>query len=111
MFSYVIVSTCFILHYNSCRSHMGAAIALGYGLDDWVLLSRQGLGIFFLTTASRPALEHTQPPNQWESEALSVGVKRSGRETDHSPPSSSEIKNAWSYNSTPQIRLHGVVLS
>jgi len=33
------------------------------------------------------------------------------RETDHSPPSSPEVKNAWSYTSTSSIRLHGVVLS
>jgi hypothetical protein len=39
------------------------------------------------------------------------GVKRPGREVDHSPPSSSAVKNAWSYASTPPIRLHGVVLS
>jgi len=30
---------------------------------------------------------------------------------DHSPPSRAEIKNVWSYNFTPPIRLHGVVLS
>jgi hypothetical protein len=29
-------------------------------------------------------------------------VKRPGREADHSPPSSAEIENAWSYTSTPQ---------
>jgi hypothetical protein len=39
------------------------------------------------------------------------GVKRPGREADHSPPSSAEVKNTWSYTSTPPIRLHGVVLS
>jgi hypothetical protein len=39
------------------------------------------------------------------------GVKRPGREADHSPPSSAEVKNAWRYASTPPIRLHGVVLS
>jgi len=35
---------------------------------------------------------------------LSLGpeVKRSGREADHSPPSSAEVKNAWSYTATPQ---------
>jgi hypothetical protein len=43
--------------------------------------------------------------------ALSLGVKRPGREADHSPPSSAEVKNAWNYTSTPPIRLHGVVLS
>jgi hypothetical protein len=28
--------------------------------------------------------------------------KRPGRETGHSPPSSTEVKNAWPYTSTPQ---------
>jgi hypothetical protein len=28
-----------------------------------------------------------------------------GHEADHSPPSNSEVKNAWSYTSTPPIRL------
>jgi hypothetical protein len=34
-----------------------------------------------------------------------------GREADHSPPSSAEAKNSWSYTSTPRICLHGVVLN
>jgi hypothetical protein len=34
--------------------------------------------------------------------ALSLGVKRPKREADHSPKSSAEAKNAWSYTSTPQ---------
>jgi hypothetical protein len=33
---------------------------------------------------------------------LSLGVKRPGREADHSSPSSAEVKNAWSYTFTPQ---------
>jgi hypothetical protein len=44
------------------------------------------------------------------SRALSLGVKRLRREADYSPPSSAEVKNVWSYTSTPPIRLHGVVL-
>jgi hypothetical protein len=39
------------------------------------------------------------------------GVKRPGREADHSVPFSAEVKNVWSCTSTPPIRLHGVVLS
>jgi hypothetical protein len=39
------------------------------------------LGIF-LTTASRSALGPTQPPIQWVLGALSLGVKRPGREAD-----------------------------
>jgi hypothetical protein len=31
-----------------------------------------------------------------------LGVKQLGREADHTAPSSAEIKNAWSYTSTPQ---------
>jgi hypothetical protein len=54
--------------------------------------SRRGLGIFLFTTASRTALEPTQPPIQWVPGALSLGVKRPGREADHSPPSSAEVK-------------------
>jgi hypothetical protein len=54
--------------------------------------SRQGLGILPFTTASRMALEPTQPPIQWVPGALSWGVKRPGREADHSPPSSAEAK-------------------
>jgi hypothetical protein len=34
----------------------------------------------------------TQPPIQWVPGALSLGVKRPGREADHSPPSSAEVK-------------------
>jgi len=26
---------------------------------------------------------------------LSLGIKRQGREADHSPPSNAEVKNAW----------------
>jgi hypothetical protein len=32
----------------------------------------------------------------------STGIKRPEREADHSPPSSAEVKNTWSYTSTPQ---------
>jgi len=62
--------------------------------------------MFLLTTASsRPALEPTQPPMQWVQGTLSPGVKRSGRNADHSPPSSAVVKNAWSFISTNQYAL------
>jgi hypothetical protein len=60
---------------------------LGYELDDGGFESREGLGIFLFTIASRPALEPTQPPIQWLAGALSLGVKRLGSEADLSPPS------------------------
>jgi hypothetical protein len=45
---------------------------------------------------------HYQPPVQWVPESFSLGVKRPGRGADHSPPPNAEVKNAWSYTSTPQ---------
>jgi hypothetical protein len=86
-------------------------MALSYRLDDREFVSRQGLGMFLFTTASRLALGPTQPPIQWVPGALSAGIKRPGREADHSSPSSNEVNNTWICTSTPQIRLHGVVLS
>jgi hypothetical protein len=50
------------------------------------------LGIFLFTTASRLVLGPTQPPVQWVTGALSLGIKWPVREADHSPPSSAEVK-------------------
>jgi hypothetical protein len=58
--------------------------------------------IFLFTTASRTALGPTQLPIQWIPAALSLGVKWPKGEADHSPPSSAEVKNTWSYTFTPQ---------
>jgi hypothetical protein len=77
-----------------------SGIALSYGSDDQGFQSRQGLGIFLFTTASSPDLWPTQPLIRWESDNLSLGVKRPEREADHSPPSSAEVKNVWSYTHT-----------
>jgi hypothetical protein len=37
-----------------------------------------------------------------------AGVRLPGYEGNHSPPSSAEVKNVWSYTSTPPICLQGV---
>jgi len=47
-------------------------------------------------------VEFHRPPIQWVPGVLAAGVKRPGRESDHSPQSSAELKNAWSYTSTLQ---------
>jgi hypothetical protein len=74
--------------------------------DSW-----QWLAIFPFSTAFRPVLGLNQTPIQWLPVAISSGVKRPGREADHSHLSSAEAKNAWSYTSSPLIGLHGVVLN
>jgi hypothetical protein len=48
--------------------------------------------VCMFTTASRTALGPTQPPFQRVPGALSLGVKRPGREADHSPPSNAEVE-------------------
>jgi hypothetical protein len=105
------------MHFTSLQSH-SAGIAQRYSTGLRAGWSGGGgsspghrLGIFLFTTMSRPALWPNQPPIQWVPVALFLKVKRPGREADHSPPSSYEIKNAYSYTSAPTIRLHGMVLS
>jgi hypothetical protein len=44
-------------------------------------------------SACRPTLRPTQPPIQWVSVAVSLGVHRRGPEADHPPPSSAVLKN------------------
>jgi hypothetical protein len=81
-------------------------ITIAMGFD-----SRRGLGIFLFAIASRTALELTQLPILWVPGALSLGVKRRGREADHSPPSSAEVKECVELYLHSPIRFHGVVLS
>jgi hypothetical protein len=40
--------------------------------------------------------------------AVLTVAKLLGHEVNHSPPSTAEVKNEWSYTSTPPICLHDV---
>jgi hypothetical protein len=91
---------------------LGAGIALGCGLDDRGFEYRQGAGIFFFTTVSRPALGPIQPLIQWLTRALSLQVKQLvGVRLTTYLHLALRSKNAWSYTSTSPICLHGVMLS
>jgi hypothetical protein len=68
------------------------------------------LGIFLFTTVSRTALGPTLPPIQWVPCALSLGVKRPGRESDHSPHLVPRSKSEWSYTSTTQYAFMALCL-
>jgi hypothetical protein len=76
---------------------------LSYGLDDrgYRVQFPAGVGTFLFTIASRTALGPTQPPIHMVPGAIFSGVKRPGREADHTPPSSAEVKNVWRYTSSP----------
>jgi hypothetical protein len=84
------------------ESEQLSVIALGYGLDDWGFESGRCWKFF----SSPPCPDRFWgPPSLLSNEyqgALSLGVKRPEREAGHSPPSSAEVKNVWSYTSTPQ---------
>jgi hypothetical protein len=68
---------------------------LGYGLDERSSIPGRA-------TASAQALGPTKLPIQRVPQTLSPGVKGPEREADHSPPSSAEVKNPWSYTSALQ---------
>jgi hypothetical protein len=80
------------------------------GNIDWidggrprVQISRPGMGKIFspFSEMSTPILGPTKLPIQWAMGTLSPGVKRPGRETDHSLPTSAEVKKMWIYISIP----------
>jgi hypothetical protein len=68
------------------------------------------MGIFLFDTMSRPALGPTQTAIQWVPGALSLGVKHPGREADHSPPPSADVKERVEVYLHSLTRLHGIVL-
>jgi hypothetical protein len=57
-----------------------------------------------------PLLRTSRLPLELVSGAVSPGIKRLGRESDHSPLSSIEVRNDGAIPSLP-IRLHGVLLN
>jgi hypothetical protein len=92
----IIIVNMFVV--NNEDSSIGTAT--DYELDDRSSI----LGsIRLFCTPSRPILGPTQPPNQWVSGALSAWVKRKWREANHSPPSSTEVKNGGAIPPLPHI--------
>jgi hypothetical protein len=71
-----------------------------------MLDSRQGQGFLLCHSVQTGYGAHSASYTEG-TRVLSQGVKRPGREADHSLPSSAE----GSYTSTPPIRLRGVVFS
>jgi hypothetical protein len=73
------------------------AAAFGRGNGNWNWNSGRGKTVL-LSTSCRPVVEPTHPPIQW----LSSGVKRPELETNHSPPTSADVKHSWIYAFTLQ---------
>jgi hypothetical protein len=91
--------------YNRSRDSV-VGIATSYGLEDREVGVRVPVGSRIFSSLRR--LDRLcGPPNpiQWVPGALSPGVKLQGREADHSPPASAEMKKIWIYTSTPLYSL------
>jgi hypothetical protein len=77
-------------------------MATGYGLEDqrvgvWVPEEQKFTFLQVVQTCSG-----AHPPSYpMGTGVLSPGVKRPGRETDHSPPISAEVKQTWAYTAIP----------
>jgi hypothetical protein len=84
-----------------------------YGLNDRSSRVRFPAGAWnFFSSPPRPYRLWVPPSLLYNGcQGLSLGVKRPRREANHSTPSSAEVKNAWSYTSTPQYAfIHKVIL-
>jgi hypothetical protein len=81
---------------------------LRYGLQDPRLEAGSGKKLVSSPETSRPSWGPPSFPFSWFWLSFPE-VKQPGHDVDHSPPSSDEVKNEWSYISTPPIRLHGEI--
>jgi hypothetical protein len=69
------------------------SIVTDYALDDWDSIPRERQRIFPPAFASRPALGPTSLLSNGYRGPFPGSKARPGRDADHSPPSSAEVKN------------------
>jgi hypothetical protein len=62
-------------------------------MDGQYSIPGKGQEIYVYSTAPRPILRSTEPLIRWIPGASSLRVKSPGREDDHSPITSAEVKN------------------
>jgi hypothetical protein len=97
-------------YFSQAHGHddSSVGIALYYGLDD------RGSRVRFPAGTGNFSLHHCVQSSSGvhpSSYPMGTGGCFPVDKADHSHASRAEVKNTWSYTSTPPIRLHGVVLS
>jgi hypothetical protein len=97
LYIYSLVGVCEEVNQDS-----SVGIATGYGVDGWGSIPGRGK-LFQISISSIASLKPTQSPIQWVSGALSPEVKRPGSKSDHSPPSSAEVKNGGAILRLPHM--------
>jgi hypothetical protein len=88
------------LHFIESRDS-SVGIATGYGLDDRVGQEFSLLHVIQTYPGAQPSSYPIR------TEGSFPGVKRQGRETDHLPPTSAEVKRTLVYISTPPYAFMG----
>jgi hypothetical protein len=83
---------------------------MGWMTQESGFKSQHEQEIILFCTTSKSALGISQSSIQWVLGSLCPLEKWQRRETDHSPPSSAEVKNVWSYALT-SLHLHSMVLN
>jgi hypothetical protein len=78
------------------RNSVGGMAARSQGGRNGVRIPA-GPRHYFLLHNIQPGSGPTEPPVKWVPGFFPSMLKRPGREVDHSPPSSAEVKNEWSY--------------
>jgi hypothetical protein len=99
--SFVLCCCCCCCYYYYYYYYIPLESAVNIGTRPG--LGNQGIAVrfpagtrdLFYSTAFRPALGPAQPPIHCVSGTVSPGLQ-----ADHSPPSSTEVKNTWSWTST-----------
>jgi hypothetical protein len=98
---------------NLCRSVGYILLVCVSRYNDWLLAGGFKVRIpgktrnFLFSETLQTGSGSTEPTVQWISEIL-PGIKRPEHESDHSPPSSGEVKNQCRSTSAPLVCFHGV---
>jgi hypothetical protein len=102
-------------HVTHSSRDSSISIVTGYGLSDRDSIPGRGRNIHLRHSAqtgseAHPASHPMGTGSSFPRIKRQVCVCVCVCEADHSPPSSAEVKNAWSYTSVPRIFIHVKVL-
>jgi hypothetical protein len=95
-----LVRLLILAYYNSrCRNTFDTMHSLACWLENWGHNGRNKVTLFLVSVETWHVWSTWRISAKWVPGSLSPGVKRPGREVDHSPPTSAEVKKVWIYTS------------